>query len=358
VRFFVILGLLTLVASAAGAIWAVNSHGQGGGAQQAAAKPGAPAAGSKSLVCYGFVDIDGGVTPLYPLQQGRVEKVYVKENQVLSDKDDLKLLKLDDTLAKQRLEEAAADLKAAEDQLTVAKDAPRQHELKVEQQKEAIAAMEADLNGAKSAQERAESLVKIKQLTEQEFNVIKQRVLKAEAGLRAEQKKLKELEELDRPQLQINRAEQDVAAKKARVAQAQYAVDECVLRAPGPGTVLQVLVNPGMVLGAQPTQPAIVFMPKKDSLIIRAEVEQEFAGRVAENQDVSVQEENSTKQTWHGKITQIARWYAQRRASQSETLRISNDVHTLECIITLKDVKPDQSELRVGQRVRVMIGKD
>jgi multidrug resistance efflux pump len=348
--FFWLLGLGLLIVSTAAAIFA-NNNGNNGGTIALAQAPGAEK-DIKNLVCYGYVDVEGGVTPLYPLQPGRVIKVIAKENQKFSEAGE-PLLKLDDTLAKHRLEEARADLKAAEDQLEQAKDLPKQHELKVSQQKEAIKAAESDLSAAEEGIKRLESLAKIKQKSEEEVAAARQLLRKLRAALTAEKLKLQELE-LARPELQVRRAEQDVAAKNARVKQAEFAVNECVLTTPCAGVVLQVNVGVGTVLGPNPTQPAVVYCPER-STVIRAEVEQEFANRVAVGRSVEVQPENSDKQTWRGKLTRVADWYTQRRSSQPDTVRISNDVYTLECLVTLD---PGQPKLRLGQRVRVMIGKE
>src|SRR4051812_47784596 len=106
VRFFLLLGLVLLVASTAGAIWALHPPGTAAGKQ----KDDAAVAADKSLTCYGNVSVQGGLTPLYPLQPGRVLKVFVTENQKIDDPEKQPLLQLDDTLAKQRLEEARADV--------------------------------------------------------------------------------------------------------------------------------------------------------------------------------------------------------------------------------------------------------
>jgi multidrug resistance efflux pump len=349
-RFFLLLGLLLLVASTAGAIWALHPPGQGP-TDKPKGSAGIPA--EKTLTAYGFVDVENGVTPLYPVQPGRVTKVLVTENQKITDREKEPLLELDDTLAKQRLEEARADWEAAKDQLEQANDLPRQQELKIEQQQEAIKAAQEDLVAARKGIDRLKELVKINQKPTAELEMAQAQVRKLEAAERAEQKKMLELK-LNKPQLQINRAKQDLAAKKARLDQAELGVKECKLLAPGPGVVLQVNVSPGTVLTTQPIQPAIVFCADKP-YIVRVEVEQEFANRVAIGQGVIVQEENSTRQTWRGKLTRIADWYTQRRSSQPEALRISTDIHTLECIVVIERNEP---RLRIGQRVRVEIGKE
>src|SRR5207253_11339281 len=107
-------------------------------------------------------------------------------------------------------------------------------------------------------------------------------VKELEARESVERGKLRELE-LHDPVIGIKRAQADVDAKQARLEQALRGEQECLLKAPADGTVLRVLVSPGEVLGANPKQPAVLFCPNGPR-IIRAEVEQEFAGRVAVGQ--------------------------------------------------------------------------
>jgi len=85
---------------------------------------------------------------------------------------------------------------------------------------------------------------------------------------------------------------------------------------------------------------------------VRAEIEQEFAGRVHPGQSVILQDESGGKESWRGKVLRVSNWYTQRR-SQSEGLRIGgSDVRTLECIIVLE---PGNIPFRLGQRVRAIL---
>jgi len=86
--------------------------------------------------------------------------------------------------------------------------------------------------------------------------------------------------------------------------------------------------------------------------IIRAEVEQEFADGVAENQVAKIHDASSGDLRWTGKVIRIGGWYTHRRSIIQEPLQF-NDVRTLECIIA---VDPKGPPLRIGQRVRVMLG--
>jgi multidrug resistance efflux pump len=343
---FWILGVVALVVSTAGAISTLHSRHE----HDDRAKPDGSASAKPALGvhAYGYVDVDPGVTPLYPTVAGRVVEVLVHENDKV--KADTPLLRLDDRLAKQRLKEAEAALAVAEKQLAQARKLPQEHQRKIALQKNAIEAMKTRLAVARLTKTRKEDLVKKQQLNQVEADIAAKEVEALETGVESEQEKLKLLQ-LEDPQLTIGSAEDAVEAKKSLVAQAQLAVDECVLKAPTAGEILQISVGPGSVITSQTTQPAIQFCPDKQR-IVRAEIEQEFANRVHPGQSVVIQDESGGKESWRGKVLRLSNWYTQRRA-QADGIRIgSNDVRTLECIIQME---PGNIPFRMGQRVRAIL---
>jgi HlyD family secretion protein len=339
-----LLGLALLAVSLAGAGWILHGPNSEGPKDAEVA----PSTSGLSAVCFGLVDVEPGVTALYPVQQGRVVAVLVKEAEDV--KSGAPLLRLDDRLAKMKVEAARADLKAAQAQLSQAKKLPEQHKAQVAAQTAAIEAKQEDLGGARSLHKRAQELAEKKVINEAEVTAREATVKQLEAAVRAEQAKLKALQLLS-PADGIARAEADVEAKQSQLEQAQLAVDECTLHAPQDGTVLRILVHNGDTFGAQSRQPALQFLPKAPR-IIRAEVEQEFAGRVAVGQPATIQDDTTSSGTWTGKVLRIADSYSARRSIQ-EPFQF-NDVRTLECIIA---IDPDQPPLRINQRVRVRIGQ-
>src|SRR5262249_47277949 len=123
------------------------------------------------------------------------------------------------------------------------------------------------------------------------------------------------------------------------------------LRAPAKGKILRILVNTGDLLVAQPKQAAIQFCPEAPR-IIRAEIEQEYASRVALGQVALIKDDSAADTEWTGKVTRLSDWYTHRRLILQEPLQF-NDVRTLECIIELS---PSKKPPRIGQRVRVILG--
>src|SRR5262245_22230202 len=106
------LGLLTLIASTAGAGWVLSRSRAGHGSAVG------PAPAEPALVCFGYVDAAAGVTALAPLVPGRVARVAVQENETV--KAGSVLVHLDDRLAQLRLRQAEANLAAAREQFALA----------------------------------------------------------------------------------------------------------------------------------------------------------------------------------------------------------------------------------------------
>jgi multidrug resistance efflux pump len=344
VRVFWIVGIAILVAGAAGAGRALQSSSS----TTSAALTTTTAAETAGVICFGHVDVEGGVTSLYPLVPGRVARVDAHEGDVV--KADAVLFHMDDRLAAGRMREAEAALRAAQAELADARKLPEQQRIKIEEQQNAIEGVRHRLEGARQILARKRDLVRVDQLSSKEASAAAEIVKELEAAEKAEIGKLRELKLRD-PSLTVARAEADVQAKEAQLDQAKRARDECLLRAPVNGTVLRVLVNPGDVLGAEPKQAAIMFCPTGVRLI-RAEVEQEFAGRVAVGQAATIYDDSTSGPTWRGKVTRISDWYTHRRSILQEPFQF-NDVRTLECLVA---IDPGQPQLRIGQRVRVALG--
>src|SRR6185437_10677088 len=147
------------------------------------------------------------------------------------------------------------------------------------------------------------------------------------------------------------RAEKEVAVMRARRDQARFALEDCTLKAPRRGTVLRLLVGPGDVLSSQAKRPAVQFAIEGRQ-VVRADVAQEFIGRVSVGQAVLVEDEARSGKVWRGKVERISNWITQRRSVMQQPFEF-NDVRTVETLITLDSGQPP---LRIGQRVRVRIG--
>jgi len=341
------LGISVLLASVVGTGWVLHSHAGDSAAKSTETVTATTAPTSGSVVCFGHVDVEPGITALYPVRPGRVSEVMVHEDD--SVKAGTVLFRLDDRPAKFLVRQAVEDVKASELQLTQARKLPQQQALKLAQQQQAIVATQHRLAAAQHLLDHNRNLAKRELAPAEEVEAGGEKVKELEAALLAEKDKLRELELAD-PAVQVERAEADVRAKRARLDEAQYGLEECSVKAPVDGKVLRLLIAVGDVLSTQPRQPAVQFCPAGPR-IVRAEVEQEFASRVAKGQEALIQDDSSAGPTWRGKVIRLSDWYTHRRSMLQEPLQF-NDVRTLECIVQLD---PGQPTPRIGQRVRVTL---
>lgn len=302
-----------------------------------------------SIICFGHVDVEGGMVSLFPTQPGRVTAIEACENQLVSKGG--VLLRLDDGPALLRVEEAEAATRVVEAQLEEARQLPERHQAKVGQQRSAVLAAQFKLSAARHQLERKRALLKAGQIHEQEVAGAADLVRELEAVEQAEKNRLLELELVDVTST-VRRLEGELAVARARLAQARRAVDDCLLRAPDDGTVLRLQAGVGDMVGQTGTA-AVLFCPNRPRLI-RAEVSQEFAASVRPGASCLVVDDYDTSEiSWRGQVVRVSDWYSQRRAVLPDPTQ-RQDVRTLECLVQLQ---PGHPPLRIGQRMRLTIMK-
>jgi multidrug resistance efflux pump len=307
-----------------------------------------PPATAPAVVCLGHVDIDGGVTAIAPPHAGRVTSVAAAEGATVEA--GVVLLKLDDRRARFAAEEARATLESAKLRLARAEQDLRQHPTRVAQLRAAHESAEQKLDASRALLERQQELYRINNSSNQEVRAAMSQVKEQEAQVRVAKERLVEFQQAD-PKLPVDEARTALTAAEAQVRSADYGVDQCEVRAPSAGTVLQIQTRPGEVVGGPGTAAPILFCPDRP-FIVRAEVEQEFVRRLKVGQLARVEDEASGGPAWTGRVARIAGWYAARRTTTDKPSAFK-DVPTVECIIQLDDRKPP---LRIGQRVQVSIG--
>jgi multidrug resistance efflux pump len=304
--------------------------------------------GPSRAVCFGHVDIKDGLTPLYPTQLGRVVAIHVKENDVVAE--GTILFEVDARQARELETQARADLQAAKLQQEQARSL-------VEQHKQAVLAQEKVCLARREEAKAEESKARIARRQATANTIDDELAQGAEAAARArglaadaEEAKLQALR-AQRPDLEVQRADQDILVKEARLRTATLGVDECKVRAPVAGSVLRLNVNVGETLGSNPNpqRPPLLFC-SSGPRYVRAEVAQEFASRVTLNQPAEIEDDTRSGQKWHGKVVRLSDWYSHRRSMLLEPLEY-NDVRTLEALIEIDPSSP----LRIGQRVRVTL---
>jgi multidrug resistance efflux pump len=339
------LGVVLLLASLVIAAVSLRSH-TADHSPPPSALASTPADGN-SWMALGNVDIEGGVTRLYPLQQGRVKSIEAVENEPV--KAGQPLFHLDDIVQALKLREAEIGIRDAKEQLAIAEAKAEQLEQKIAAQREAVVAARGEVERAQLLLDKQKGF-KGNLADPMAIKNAELLVKKAKAGAHGEEKNFAALE-AGKPEAEagIRRAKLDIEYKELRRQEAQKAVDECVLRAPCDGMPLRISVSTGETLGANPRQPAVEFAADRP-LLVRAEIEQEFVGRVHKNQLVIIQDHVTGQECARGRVVSLARWYAHRRSASAEMLAMGNDVRTLECII---QIEATSQEVRIGQRVRV-----
>lgn len=311
----------------------------------------------KLVVCFGYADLESGITNLHPSQVGRVEEVLVRENDTVEA--GAILLRLDDRAARYKVDEAKALLEEAVSRLVKAEEGPEQHRLLVTEQQAKRNAARYRLQSAQHTLAGRRAQMKIEAIgrkrddpvTTEEVASTAERIKEFEEILSQEESKLKALEAQD-PAVDVARVRAEVATTRARLSEAERVLSEHVLRAPKAGKVLRIFVSPGELLTSPPKRMAIQFCPDEPR-IIRAEVDQAFASRMAVGLPAVVRDDGTDGPPWRGHVARISDWYTQRRQVADEQLQLK-DVRTLECLIALD---PDQPPLRIGQRVRVTINR-
>jgi multidrug resistance efflux pump len=342
--------VLALTAVLAGGCTGSNSnHSENGN------PPAAPGE-RKAVVGFGNVDLENGVTSLSPINPGRVASVDVEEGREVAEGQ--VLLRLEDQVARLRVDEARSALEAARKQLTQTRLQFDEKKIKIDAQVAAIKAMEQRLDAARYTRDHQQKLRESNLVAEEQLQVAKAQVKELEAQLVVEQQKLKELQVRD-VELEVSRAESDVQVMASRLKQAEENLKECVLKAPERGTVLRILVAAGDLVNGQPKFPAIQFLPLKAPWIIRVELNQEF-GHVEAGQKAQIEDyydAHGFKGT--GVVKRVSGWYTQRRSSIDDPLQFK-DARTMECVVDRlqSDGDPnDVKHLRIGQRMRVTILK-
>jgi len=323
--------------------------------KQASAESGPPLA--VSAVCTGYVDLEHGLRSLAPLRPGRVAEVLVQEGQHVQA--GAPILRLEDQDAQLQRKAAELAVETAEVQLAETLKIEEQQRARLAQQQAALLAAGSRLDAARQLLQRKEEQLKKGLVSTEEVIIARAEVKALEQAEQAERAKLAELKTVD-PSLMIRKAKTQLKQAQIQREQAQYLLDECILRAPTAGTVQRISVGVGDIVTGNATQPvagagiaAVVRFAPDEPLLVRAEVDQEFVDRIQIGQTALIRDDTHAGTFWHGKVQRIASWFEQRRPTTLDPSAFT-DVRTVECLIS---IDPGQPPLRLGQRMRVMIGR-
>jgi multidrug resistance efflux pump len=303
------------------------------------------------VICIGRVDAAKMVISLEPATAGRVTEILVEENTEV--KADQILVKLDDSLAQHRKKQADAAVSAAQLEVKRSENEAKRFPNQIEMQQAIVNSTKAQVQTAEKNVEVRQALSGLNKPGEAEIAGLRSLVTQLKELEKSQQIQLDELRKMlaeKQPDLLIEAATLKLKAAEADQELAKRGVDDCTIRAPSDGRILRLQANKGGVLVPGGFLPSIVFAPA-GKLVIRAEVDQEFLGKVKVGKNVMAEDESRLDSPkWQGKVKSVARWVANRRTIILDPGEI-NDVRTVECVVELET---DQ-DLVIGQRMRVRI---
>jgi multidrug resistance efflux pump len=341
---FLIAAAILVLSIAGVAWWLYRPKGS-----EAASGPGLA---DLDVVCLGRVD---GLTPVASLEPsipGKVAEIYVSEGQPVKPGE--KLLKLDDEALRLKEEEARAAFEAAEVDVAAAMLERTLYPFRKAAQEAAVAAAGERVTAAERLLEEKKKSMMFTTVTSGELLANEAELNQLKHLKTAELSRLEEVKSgLAAIDLKVKAAETKRTMTEIARKQAEKTVRDCILLAPTSGVVLRVQTSRGESVLPNGMQPPIIFRPDSP-LVVRAELEQEFLGRVKPGMKATVRDDSrADSATWTGTVLRVGNWVARKRTVLLDPGEV-NDVRTVECVIAL-DGSPDG--LLVGQRMRVRIGK-
>jgi multidrug resistance efflux pump len=239
---------------------------------------------------------------------------------------------------------AQAQATAAEARSRLVRQGPRRED---RQRGEAnLAAAEAGSRDADDKLARAEELLPRGFISEREVTSLRNIAEQAKEDLAVRRSEAEALRNGSRPDEVRDAAAVRVAAEaEARAAVA--AKDQCALRSPINGQVLQILKRQGEFSGASQGQ-TVAIVGDLSRLIVRAEVNERDAAAIRRGQSVEIWTDWE-KRHWKGHVTELASVMGRRSArSLDPSDRFDRDVR--EAFIAIDDSRPPAL---VGLRVTV-----
>ncbi len=332
--------------------------------------------GSRGVVVFGTVDIDNGagLLPVFPEcfpQPCKVKKVHVVEGKDVELGEtlvefDTELIDEKLAEAQQGLEKAKGALQGAQALLDQAIRSDQGHALSIEAQGMILKSKEAELAAAKiELDDKNKKAAMINAAMDPELLAAEKKYEAAQKALEAEKKRLEGLRIFNPLQQLVSKPRAEAAVIEAKAAvgvqeavlkQAEYAKKLMTLKAPAAGRIVRTSVTEGMTFGAQTRQPPFMIQTK-GPIIVRAEVDQEFASRVAKGQDAVIIDDGNRDLKWSGKVIRVADSFLPKRSNMTPEGLVLNDSRVLECIVSI-DTASSGVPVRVGQRVQVRIGMD
>lgn len=297
---------------AAAATCALSALAACGGGQPTgdaeAARAQAEAESPYVAIAAGRADVEGGLVDIAARQPGIVREVLVQEGDEV--RRDQVLARLDDEEARLARGRAAASLQEAQAQ---------------------VAANRTAVEAARREEARVERLAA-------ENFVSPQRVESARDAV-------------NNAQSQLDVQVASIAAARAALAQADYVVEQHVVRAPDDGRIVRRYANPGTGASTLQVTPLFQLQPRAPH-IVRAELEERSLAAIHAGMRVEIVPEADQSQSYPGAVLRIAEVFGARRL-QSDDPSQQTDERVVEVVIDAQ-----QAPVLVGQRVLVKFLRD
>ncbi|MBY0587812.1 biotin/lipoyl-binding protein [bacterium] len=299
----------------------------------------------RHVVGFGHVDVEGGTVPLSAAIPGQIEEVLVKEGERVRAGQVLARLKNNQAVA--QLAEAEAAVEHAEIERRQADRSAEEQSIRRKLQEQAIRTAENRVRAGNREVSQLQTLAGDDVVPAERVKTGRDIATNLQSALEAEQLKLRQLDLVDSRET-VQLAELALRLARAKRDQAEDYLDRHSIVAPADGLVLRVMLSAGQMTGPGPAP--IWFAPDRPR-VIRCEIDQAFADRVVKGRVAQIVDDRAVGQQWTGVVSRCGDWIAPRRSMLDEPFQ-RNDVRTLECVITLD---PGQAEVRIGQRMRVVI---
>lgn len=276
--------------------------------KQKAASAQAEANSPYAAIAGGKVDVEGGLVDIAARQPGIVTQVMVEEGAEVNEGQIL--ARLDDEQYRLQRGQSAATLQQAQAQLV---------------------AYQTAFGAAQRNETRTE------QLAAQNF-VSPQAVENARDGVR-------------NAQSQVDVQSANIAAARASLAEANYAVEQSIVRAPADGRIVRRYANPGMGASTLNVTPMFQLQPHA-ARIVRAELEERSLTQVHQGMRVEIVPEADQSKSYPGTVLRIAQVFGARKLSTDDPSQ-QTDERVVEVVVDAQN-----APVLVGQRVLVKFVKD
>ncbi len=329
------------------------------GAPAPAPEPARPSNGKK-MVLIGYADNLDAIVRIYPdnfPQPCKVTKVLIAEGDTV--RAGQPLLELDDRYVQLKIAEAVTGVEAAKQEKVKAEAAVKGQEPQVNAANNELSSKTEELNAKKvtlEEEKRAAGLMNMTAAIKAALDTAEANVKAAEFMLEASRWKVKGLKDHN-PKYLVDLAEAGVKAAENKLDQAKYAAEQYFCKAPADGRIIRSFASEGMMFGPATREPAFWFI-KNTPLILRCEVNQEFARRVAKGTAGRIEDDADPTLAWKGKVVRISDQYLAKRAGggNGAVLFQASDDRILECIVSI-DLGPNDTPPRYGQKLRVTLGE-